>query len=131
MNKLLFILVVIFSCNNSMSYAQTDANTYIEITLGPDKREISVNKGNKPITRGVVPQPACAYLYNNVVNLNFYNVFSTATITIINEMSGEVIYTEMHNNPIGLKTNLSGESSGDYLIEIEADETYLVGRFSL
>lgn len=55
-----------------------------------------------------------------MVTIMFEEVFSTATVTIVNETTGETVYSEMHSSPAALSIDLNGESSGNYLIEIEA-----------
>ncbi|WP_290092922.1 DUF3244 domain-containing protein [uncultured Bacteroides sp.] len=48
-----------------------------------------------------------------------------------NESTGETVYSETCSNPAALNINLNGESTGNYLIEIEADDTLLIGVFYL
>ncbi|MEL5893358.1 DUF3244 domain-containing protein [Bacteroides sp. GD17] len=120
--------------------AQASINTHRAIALtisngGDTGREIieeqDVVPGNGPFTRGVIPQPAYAYIDNNVITVAFQESFSSATVTITNETTGEAVYSETYNNPATLNIDLNGKSSGTYLIQIEADDTYLEGNFAL
>lgn len=81
--------------------------------------------------RSVVPQPAYASIYNKVITLEFTESFSSANVIISNKITGEVIYSETSNTLDYLSIDLNGESSGEYLIKIEADDILLEGVFSL
>lgn len=84
-----------------------------------------------PIVRSIYIPVADAYLYNNVVNISFNENIAVVNVTITNESTGETVYSETHSNPAILSIDLSSESSGNYLIEIETDDTYLQGTFPL
>lgn len=135
MKQLLFILMILFISRVEVS-ARASSNNYtiIELSQNDDEREIleeGNETGNSPRVRSVISHPAYAYLYNNVVSIIFEESFSVATITIVNEATGETVYSESYNSPTSLNIDLSGKENGRYLLEIEADDTYLKGQFSL
>ncbi|MGI6794263.1 DUF3244 domain-containing protein [Bacteroides sp. KG68] len=76
-------------------------------------------------------QPAYAHLYNKVVNIYFANTYHTAVITISNQSTGEMVYSETHDSPTKLSIDLSSKSYGNYLIRIETESVSLQGSFSL
>lgn len=96
------------------------------------KHEGDIEPGEPvPTPRSIVLQPVYAYLYNKVVSLDFTETFSAVNVVITNQATGETIHSETYCNPITLSIDLNGESGGNYLIEIEADDTLLTGNFSL
>ncbi|WP_349844809.1 DUF3244 domain-containing protein [Bacteroides cellulosilyticus] len=76
-------------------------------------------------------QPIYAWLYNNVISLDFEDLLPTITISIINETTGVTIYLENYNNLNSIIIDLSTEKSGYYLIRIEYDDIILEGNFVL
>lgn len=133
-------LIVLFWAGSIATNAQASINASHPIVLTPnngndDGRDIiesqDVEPGGGPHTRSVTFESVSAYLNDNVVTVSFGKDFSAATITITNTATGETVYAETCNNPINLNIDLSGESNGTYLIEIEADNTHLKGNFSL
>lgn len=130
MKKLLFILVVMFSFNNVAIYAHKENNAHAEIALTSSERKEPINKEHGPITRSIF-QTAYAYLYNNVVCIDFNEELPTAIISIIKESTGETVYIETYIAPTNTSICLDGEYSGNYLIKIEFDDVLLYGGFSL
>lgn len=135
MKQLLFTLMLLFIGGVEISVQASNKYTIIELSQNNnEEREIPERgnePGNSPVARGVIQQAAYAYLCDNVVSIVFQEAFSSATITIINETTGEAVYSETYNNPATLNIDLNGKSSGTYLIQIEADDTYLEGNFAL
>lgn len=135
MKQLLFILMLLFISRVDVS-ARASSNNYtiIELSQNDNERELPEDgneTGYSPGMRSVILQPAYAYLYNNVVSIIFEEPFSAATITIVNEATGETVYSESHNSPTNLNIDLSGKGNGRHLLEIEANDIYLEGQFSL
>ncbi|WP_195652259.1 DUF3244 domain-containing protein [Bacteroides cellulosilyticus] len=87
--------------------------------------------GDLPIRRSISFQPIYAWLYNNVISLDFEDLLPTITISIINETTGVTIYLENYNNLNSIIIDLSTEKSGYYLIRIEYDDIILEGNFVL
>lgn len=138
MKRFLFFMMLLL-VGNEVAVNAGELNTYREIPLtvsNSAERDVKnekkdIDSENTPITRGIIRQAVYAYIYNSMVAITFEEVFSTATVTIVNETTGETAYSEVHSNPAALNIDLNGESSGNYLIEIETDDAYLQGIFSL
>ena len=131
MKKLLSILIVAFFLSNIVTYAQKENNPFTEIALiQAKKKKIRTSKGDTPISRSII-QTANAYLYNNTVCIDFNETLPTATITLINESTGENVYSETYDAPTNISINLDEESCGNYSIQIESDEAFLYGSFTL
>lgn len=141
MKRILYLttLTVFFIIMSTVtSNAKELANNDGEITLTAtkdDTRHIEHGHDIEPdkavIPRSTILQFAYAYLYNNVVNISFNENIESATITITNESTGEIVYSEAYSSPTTLNIDLNDESCGNYIIEIEADDTCFKGNFSL
>ena len=127
---LLFLLLIVGNIN---TYGQTSTATgqIIEFRNKRPKDRGGDIGGNTTIRRSVFFQAIYAYLDNNVMSLNFEESLSTVTISIISETTGDIIYSGNYDNPNSLTIDLSTESSGDYIIEIEFDDILLEGCFVL
>ena len=130
MKKLLSILIATFFLSNIVTYAQKENNPFTEIALTQEKRKDPISKENTPISRSII-QTANAYLYNNTVCIDFNETLPTVTITLINESTGETVYSETCDAPTNISINLDEESCGNYSIQIESDEAFLYGSFTL
>lgn len=134
MKKVLFILFSFFTISINAQFIS--GNTEIMLTQKDGGREIGDKDGDitpedAPQTRSSVFLPVCAYLYNKVVTVDFQAVFSAVTVNVINEITGETIYSELFTNPTSFSIDLSGKDAGDYMIELVSDEITLEGYFSL
>lgn len=135
MKQLLFILLML--CANATLLKAESFSEFKEITLhvyADDDREIKDKDSDTPEptqTRGLIIQPVYAYLYNNVISIDFRDTFTTVTVNIINEATGETVYSETCSNPASLIIDWSNKVSADYIIKIETDDTYWEGCFSL
>lgn len=138
MKRILFFMMLLL-VGSEVAVNAGAFNTYREISLtvsNSAERDVKhekkdIDPENTPITRGIIRQAAYAYIYNSMVTIMFEEVFSTATVTIVNETTGETVYSETHSSPAALNIDLNGESSGNYLIEIEANDALLIGDFNL
>ena len=130
MKILLSILIATFFLSNILTYAQKENNPFTEIALTQAKRKDPISKENTPISRSII-QTANAYLYNNTVCIDFNETLPTVTITLINESTGETVYSETCDAPTNISINLDEESCGNYSIQIESDEAFLYGSFTL
>ena len=126
--------IVYLNCDillsNIVTYAQKENNPFTEIALTQAKRKDPISKENTPISRSII-QTANAYLYNNTVCIDFNETLPTVTITLINESTGETVYSETCDAPTNISINLDEESCGNYSIQIESDEAFLYGSFTL
>ena len=136
MKKVLFILFSFLSFALSVNAQFISGSMEIMLTQKDSDREIrggssDISSEDAPQTRGVIPQPVCASLYNKVVTVNFQAVFSAVTVNVINETTGETVYSELFINPASFSIDLSGKDTGDYMIELVSDEITLEGYFPL
>ena len=137
MKTLKVLIFILFFCNGLFTSTaqkyQTNAGTIVltSYPIRPVDRTGSTSEEGLPIKRSIQRPVADAYLYNNVVNISFNENIAVVNVTITNESTGETVYSETHSNPAILSIDLSCESSGNYLIEIETDDTYLQGTFPL
>lgn len=85
----------------------------------------------RPSSRSLILLRVYAYLYNNVVSISFDEEFPVVSISIINDITGEILYLEQHNFPNQLYLSLDNKNSGDnFRIEIETDKVLMRGFFS-
>lgn len=135
MKQLLFILLML--CTNVTLLKAESFSEFKEITLhicADDDREIKDKASDTPEptqTRGLIIQPVYAYLYNNVICIDFSDAFTTVTVNITNEVTGETVYSEACSNPASLIIDWDNKVSADYIIKIETDGIYWEGCFSL
>lgn len=133
MKRLLLVLLTIFSFGIIVIYAE-GVNNRIEIVFQQTHSkdiDMPFNKDKGPVSRSINIPIAYAYIYNNVISINFNEDIEVATVTITNEATGEMVYSETCNSQVNLNIDLSGKDEGNYLIEIETDDTFLTGNFSL
>lgn len=137
MKTLKALIFILFFCNGFPSLTAQECKTNTETIvltshpIRPKDRTGSTSEEGLPIKRSIQLQIADAYLYNDVVDISFNESIAVVSVTITNESTGETVYSETHSNPAALSIDLSSESSGYYLIEIEVNDTYLKGDFSL
>ena len=140
--KRILCLVMLFAVIGSTTFlnAQIPRLVYkvIPLTYGfsdngnrnlPNGKEF--NPKDRPTTRGNVFQPIDAYLYDSTVNIDFIDMCENVTITITHVVTGMVVYSETVTNTVNVSIDLSGNSSGEYLIEITSDGMLLEGGFIL
>lgn len=139
MKRFLFLIMLLSIGSIIATEAKVFFNDFKEISFtvtpnnkGKDNLPDNDTQSNPgPITRGIIPQPVSAYLHNNVLAVTFMDAYPVASITITNEVTGEIVYSEAYNNQINLEIELSNENNGSYLIKIETADTLLQGRFAL
>lgn len=129
MKKLLFILISILVCGTSV-YAKNDKGAEISL-YKDDIKGHQVDPEDMPQTRSIIFQPAYAYLCDKVVSVVFEETLSSVTINVVNEQSGETVYSQNYMNPVDLTIDLNDAGAGEYRIDIIADEVSLQGLFSL
>ena len=137
MKALKALIFILFFCNGlSTSTArecQTNAETIVltSYPIKPKDRTGSTSEEGLPIKRSIQRPIADAYLYNNVVNVSFNGDIAVVNVTITNESTGETVYSETCDAPTNISINLDEESCGNYSIQIESDEAFLYGSFTL
>ncbi|NDV60763.1 DUF3244 domain-containing protein [Bacteroides sp. 519] len=96
------------------------------------EREIIDLKGNeKPLLRSLPVVPVRAFLENAAVILEFRYPCVSVGITIVNEDTGCVVYSNSVMNPDGFMVNLLGEESGNYRLEVTVDGKIYKGIFEI
>lgn len=132
MKKLLLILLFFSIGISAISAKSSSQNTPI-LLCQDDEREIlrESNGENVPVVRSIIFQPAYAYLCDKVVSVVFEETLSSVTINVVNEQSGETVYSQNYMNPVDLTIDLNDAGAGEYRIDIIADEVSLQGLFSL
>lgn len=137
MKTLKVLIFILLLCNGFSTLAAQECKTNVRTVvltsypIRPVDGTGSTSEEGLPIKRSIQRQIADACLYDNVVNISFNENIAIVNVTITNESTGETVYSEVHSSPDTLNINLNGESYGNYIIEIEADGTYLKGDFSL
>ncbi|MDO5420502.1 MAG: DUF3244 domain-containing protein [Bacteroides sp.] len=137
MRTLKALIFVLFFCNGFSTLAAQECNANVEMIaltsypIRPKDSTGSTSEEGLPIKRSIQRQIADAYLYNDVVDISFNENIAVVSVTVTNESTGEIVYSETHSSPATLSIDLNGESSGNYLIEIEANDTLLIGYFNL
>lgn len=136
MKKVLFILFLFLVFAGSANAQFVFGCTKIMLTQKDGDRDPiepvgDITPENVPKTRGIISQPVCASLYNKVVTVDFQAAFSAVTVNVINDTTGETVYSELFINPASFSIDLSGKGTGDYMIEITSDEITLEGHFPL
>lgn len=130
MKKLLFLLIAFFAWGTS-AYSQEFIKG-MEISLYGDIKEGNdVDPEDMPQTRGIIIQPAHAYLYNKVVSVSFEEMMPAVTIKITKESTGETIYSQEYISPAAISVDLTSQDPGTYYIEIVSDTISLEGEFML
>lgn len=127
---LLFLLIFIGSTD---IYAQSICNGQeIELQDSKNKKPKDWTGIGTPIRRSISFQPIHAYLYNNMISIDFEEVSSSVLISVINEVTGEIIYSMNYNSPNGsIIVDLTTENGGCYLIRVEFNKILLEGNFTL
>lgn len=134
MKHLLFILLLAFIGRSEIYAHESNKLEPISLSVSDEGRDITrkENDGeNAPVARSIIFQPAYAYLCDKVVSVAFEEALSSVTINIVNEQSGETVYSQNYMNPVDLNIDLSNAIAGEYRIDIVAEEVSLQGIFSL
>lgn len=137
MKTLKALIFILFFCIGISSLTAQECKPNVEtiaLAISPIKPKDctgSTSEEGLPIKRSIQRPVADAYLYNDMVTINFSESIETATIIVTNESTGETVYSETHCSLTTLNIDLNGESSGSYSIEIETDDVRLEGNFSL
>ena len=128
-----FFIIMSTTTSNAKEFANNDGEITLTVTKDDTRHighghDVEPDKAGTP--RSIILQPAYAYLYN-VVNVSFNENIAVVNVIVTNETTGETVYSEVHSSPAALNIDLNGESTGNYLIEIEADYVYMTGTFKL
>ena len=130
MKKLLFLLIAFFAWGTSAYSQEFIKGTEISL-YGDIKKGNNVDPEDMPQTRGIIIQPAHAYLYNKVLSVSFEEMMPAVTIKITKESTGETIYSQEYISPAAISVDLTSQDPGTYSIEIVSDTISLEGEFML
>ena len=130
MKKLLFVFFVLaVVLGNAPLQAQHFS------MVGDDEREIPLDpagpKEGGPVARSIIIQPAKAYIYNDVVSVDFNKEMSSVSVSIKDAFTGVTFYSETYFNPTLVTIDLSAKDPGEYYLEIVSGEVRLSGYFTL
>lgn len=137
MKTMKVIILILFFCNSLFTLTAQECKANLEIitlTSYPIKTKDSSGSTSEeglPIKRSIQRAMAEAYLYDNILNINFNEMIEAINVTITNEITGATIYAEVHNNPTTINIELSNEDKGNYIIEIDSKDFITIGHFSL
>lgn len=137
MKKVFFIFVSLLFFVGYANAQSSFGNIKIMLTVTDGNRNINepdddTDPETAPKTRSIIFQPAHAYLYNNkVVTVDFQITLSAVTVNVVNNVTGETVYSEALVNPRSISIDLNGANSGDYRLEIISDGIALEGYFPL
>lgn len=125
---LLLMLWVALSAQQ-MVHAETPNNAGTEIEL-VESKDLPV-KGD-PITRNLPVKLMRAYLYNGIINIQFYmNTTSPIKIEIVRSQTGMTVYSRIIQQGNISIVDLDGWQSGEYKICIHLDGRVFEGKFVL
>lgn len=133
MKRIIYLMVMLLVAGNLMATNLQDGEIVLteskDDTRNTKPKEV-LNPGSLPGARSLSPQSVYAYLFNNVISLDFVEPCTSATVILLNEATGEVVLAEDYDAPASLQIDLSGKSHGTYKIEITSESFALEGRFS-
>lgn len=78
-----------------------------------------------------IPLLPTAYIDGSLLSVDFPVVASSATITVKNAETGEIVYSSTDLNVTTLQIDLTGEAAGEYSLEISIGNSILSGDFIL
>lgn len=78
-----------------------------------------------------IPLLPTAYIDGSLLSVDFPVVASSATITVKNSETGEIVYSSTDLNVTTLQIDLTGEAAGEYSLEISIVNSILSGDFIL
>lgn len=129
---MLFFLISIGSINICAQSFDNGQEIYLKNFKGKKTKDWTGDiNGDTPIRRSISFQPIYAYLYNNVISLDFKESLPAVAISVTCEATGKTIYAGCYNNPNSLTIDLDAKSNDCYIIVIESDDLLLEGNFIL
>lgn len=129
MKKFFFILTAICALSSILTYAQRSNNSFAEVNLSQRKKKSTRKTSPSPVA--YFSQQSIPTYIINIAYIDFNETLPTVTIFLINESTGKTIYSEVCNAPTSISISLDKESCDNYSIQIESDEAFLYGSFTL
>lgn len=120
--KLLFFLflVTLFQANMS-TYA-------IELKVG---RKIALRERRVPDPHRSVPILPTAFIDGSLLSIDFPSAVSTATITVRDAETGEIVYSSTDSDVDKVEIDMIGVNPGRYVLEIVFPTATFTGDFEL
>lgn len=119
--RLLFLLLLVASLQmNIPVFANTLENL----------RRMKLREKTRIPSRSVSVIPD-AYIEGKLLTINFSSVASSATVTVKNAETGEVIYSFEYSDVDACTIDLSAEDAGKYTLDIELPTSTFTGEFEL
>ncbi len=107
MKKLLLLLLLVQVITFSSAIAQEEIPFQAGQTQDPGT-----------ITRGVIEFPVKAFIYDESLRIDFLYNIGDISIALTNALTGEVLYSCIHNSVQSLGISLMGEEAGVYKIQL-------------
>lgn len=113
--KLLLLILSFFFVEESVVAATNDATrVHIRIGIGSTPKQIPVHfPEDMPMST------------TNILSISFDKKEDFVLITIINKVTSEVVYSQVHLNVEDVVINLSSFPKGQYLLETSLDNTII------
>lgn len=125
MRKLLLLVMLV--CGSVISSAQNGPSVRVAIAFDRE----APNDPEGPKTRSLTPENTAAFVENQVVTIFIEEAVPMVTVRIINESTGETVYSQEHPSPSVVSIDLNDEDAGLYRIEIIAGDACISGEFTL
>lgn len=120
--KLLFLFLLVASLPISVP---SSADTLDNL------RRIIIRGSKIPLPSRSVSVVPDAYIEGKLLSINFSSVVSSATVTVKNAETGEVVYSFAYSDIDACAIDLSAEDAGKYTLEIELPTSAFTGDFDL
>lgn len=131
MKQILFIIIML--CFGKISIANesnpNEGSIVIYLTDDDEREHVNDPTTQKPDRSLSIPS-ASAYIYNNIVSIDFNKSSSAVIVSIIRVSTGESIYTNRYSYPTNINIDLSNTVSGEYQLQIETNNESLSGYFT-
>lgn len=130
-----FILLLAIStmlCNNVLGNSPLKSTDEGDNPFACQSVPLRKVKGNNSdILRSTTFLFAQAYISGKVLTVDFSCPIESAVITVINDDTGAIVYSETYSSPSAATISLENATVGNYQVEIDAFEECLYGEFRL
>ena len=130
MKQIFFIIIMLCIGKISIANESNPNEGSIVIYLTDDEREHVNDPTTQKPDRSLSIPSASAYIYNNIVSIDFNKSSSAVIVSIIRVSTGESIYTNRYSYPTNINIDLSNTVSGEYQLQIETNNESLSGYFT-
>lgn len=131
MKQLLFLVIALLFIGSQATKVLANTDSQVIHLEEREKPKKTGTEQMSPVSRSQVLQPVYAHICNQVLSVNFPYEVPSATISVTNLSTGEVIYSDTYASPSQISFDLSQEASGEYYLEIVFDDFCIYGQFTL